>query len=497
MEHHTERVARVRGQVRCFHGRGEQYRIFHGSTSTTRRTKLSHNTTVDTSQLKHMSIDVENRLAKIEPNVSMEVLAAACLAVGLMPPVVMEFPAITVGGGFAGTAGESSSFKHGLFDKTITKLEMILANGEVVEASYDVRPDLFHAAAGSFGTLGVITLLEMPLFEAKPYVEVIYTTVTSMEDAVTTIEDLTANPSIDYLEGIMYSLTSGIIISGRLVSAPSSAAQIHRFTRPSDPWFYLHAESRLHQPKPVPDYVPLKDYLFRYDRGSFWAGTYAFSYFLTPFNALTRKHLDPLLHNDVMYRALHVSHLADEYVVQDIGFPYATATEFVGYLDEACGFYPLWLCPLKMPDSNLSLRPQNPAAFAEGARSKGMMLNIGLWGPGPQNYDAFVHLNRAIERKTTELGGLKCFYAQGFFTEEEFWGVYDRGWYEGVRRKYGAEGLRGVWQKLNAAVIAWRPRSEMGWRQWARKRVTGLWPLKGLWGALSVLLGRDGLLRGK
>ncbi|OQO12182.1 hypothetical protein B0A48_02823 [Cryoendolithus antarcticus] len=463
MDHHTERVARVRGQVRYFHGRGEQYRIYHGSTSTTRRTKLSHDTAVDTSQLKHVSFDVEKRVAIIEPNVSMEALVDACLAVGLMPPVVMEFPAITVGGGFAGTAGESSSFKHGLFDKTITRIEMILANGEVVEASNDVRPDLFHAAAGSFGTLGVITLLEMPLLEAKPYVEVIYTTVTSMEDAITTIEDLTANPSINYLEGIMYSLTSGLIISGRLVSAPSLSAHTTSSGMTAAP----------SGPAPTPPY------------------------FLTPFNAFTRKLLDPLLHNDVMYRALHASHLADEYVVQDIGFPYATATQFVEYLDEACGFYPLWLCPLKMPDDNLSLRPRNPAAFADGARSKGMVLNIGLWGPGPCDYDTFVQLNRAIERKTTELGGLKCFYAQGFFTEEEFWGVYDRSWYEAVRRKYGAEGLKGVWEKLNAAVVAWRPWSEMTWRERWRKRVTGLWPLKGVWGALSVLIGRDGLLRGK
>lgn len=47
-----------------------------------------------------------------EPNVPMDSLLEACLQHGLLPPVVMEFPGITVGGGFAGTAGESSSFSE-------------------------------------------------------------------------------------------------------------------------------------------------------------------------------------------------------------------------------------------------------------------------------------------------------------------------------------------------------------------------------------------------
>jgi len=79
----------------------------------------------------------------------------------------MEFPGITVGGGFAGTAGESSSFRYGFFDRTVNWIEMVLADGEVVRASGTEREDLFLGAASSFGTLGVATLLEIQLIEAK------------------------------------------------------------------------------------------------------------------------------------------------------------------------------------------------------------------------------------------------------------------------------------------------------------------------------------------
>jgi len=49
----------------------------------------------------------------------MDQLVKATLAYGFAPPVVMEFPGITAGGGFSGTSGESSSFRHGFFDKTV------------------------------------------------------------------------------------------------------------------------------------------------------------------------------------------------------------------------------------------------------------------------------------------------------------------------------------------------------------------------------------------
>lgn len=83
----------------------------------------------------------------------------------------MEFLGITVGGGYAGTSSESSSFKHEYFNRTINYLEMVLANGDVVIFSGTEKPDLFHGAAGALGSLGVTTLLEIQLRTAKKFVE--------------------------------------------------------------------------------------------------------------------------------------------------------------------------------------------------------------------------------------------------------------------------------------------------------------------------------------
>lgn len=76
-----------------------------------------------------VAVDSKRMTMLVEPNVPMDKLLETVRSIKLMPPVVMEFPRITVGGGFAGTGGESSSFRQGLFERTITRIKIVLANG--------------------------------------------------------------------------------------------------------------------------------------------------------------------------------------------------------------------------------------------------------------------------------------------------------------------------------------------------------------------------------
>ena len=153
MEKHHQDVTEIAARVRQFYDRGEAFRVSHGSTNSTRPVVSKGRNLVDTSNLRHV--------------LKVDTSARTCL----VPPVVMEFPGITVGGGHAGTSGESSSFKHGFFDRTINKVEMVLADGSVVTCSDSERADLFHGAAGAVGTLGITTLVELQLIQATRYVE--------------------------------------------------------------------------------------------------------------------------------------------------------------------------------------------------------------------------------------------------------------------------------------------------------------------------------------
>jgi len=66
----------------------------------------------------------------------------------------MEFPGITVGGDYAGSAGESSSFKHGYFDHSVRPVEVVLANGDIMTASGSENVVLFKGSARVFSNFG-------------------------------------------------------------------------------------------------------------------------------------------------------------------------------------------------------------------------------------------------------------------------------------------------------------------------------------------------------
>ncbi|KAF3933189.1 hypothetical protein ABW19_dt0210376 [Dactylella cylindrospora] len=502
MEEHTAAVAAISQKMSNLYARKVPYRIYHGSRNAIRLDAINHDQMIDTSNLRNvLKVDILSKTALVEPNVPMDRLVEATLLYGLVPPVVMEFPGITTGGGYAGTSAESSSFRHGFFDRTIDSVEIVLANGEVVTASRRERSDLLHGAASSYGTLGVVTLLEVQLVPAKPYVELTYHLVETAGEMVPKIEELSRDPTNDYIDGIMYSKSVGLIILGRMIDEPASGMQVNGFTAPRDPWFYLHAEKvlkRIQSSKSTTyvDATPIFDYLFRYDRGVFWTGKYAFRYFLTPFNRITRWLLDYFMHTRIAYRALHKSGLADMYVIQDVAVRYDGAEEFIEYLDQDFGYYPLWLCPLKTRGGNCDYS-HGLLAGALDNPTKGIpdyLLNFGVWGPGPWGRRKFVEMNRRLEKKVESLGGMKALYAQAYYTEEEFWNIYSREEYDALRGKYHASHLPNVFEKTRRDWVAEQRRMEESWVVWLMAMFWSIWPLGGLYGVYTVLIGRDNYL---
>ncbi len=117
------------------------------------------------------------------------------------------------------------------------------------------------------------------------------------------------------------------------------------------------------------------------------------------------------------------------------------------------------------------------------------MLDIGLWGRGSVNLDAFVQQNRRMEHKLTELGGRKVLYSQTYDTEAEFWSLYDWKWYDGLRDRYFASGLLTVYDKVKVDV-AKHKQAQASWAQ----RMVSMWPLAGLRGIRKSIQSKDYLL---
>ena len=215
MQKHRDAVEKIAADVQQFFARREPFRIYHGSTNSTRQTMHQRETLIDISALSRvLKVDAQARTALVEPNVPMDRLVEATMRHGLIPPVVMEFPGITAGGGFAGTGGESSSFKFGYFNETVNYVEVVLGNGDTITASDTEKSDLFYGASGAVGSLGITTLLELQLIPATKYVKVIYHSVRSIPEAIEKVNEETLNPELDYVDGVLFSRDHGVVITG-------------------------------------------------------------------------------------------------------------------------------------------------------------------------------------------------------------------------------------------------------------------------------------------
>ena len=516
MNDHKGDVSAIARRVQHFYDTKESFWIYHGSTNSTRPIAFERSRMVDTSKLTRIiSVNQEKATIVVEPNVPMDDLVSETLRHGLVPPVVPEFPGITVGGAFAGTAGESSSYKYGFFDRTVNWVEIVLANGEVLVADpQHNHSDLYKAAGGSFGSLGVLTLLEIQLIKAEPHVQVTYHLASSLSKGLELLKGLIADPKVEFLDGIVYAPDKVVIISGQLIRMSSQEKfKTQKFMRASDPWFFLHVKKMIAKGDVTTEITPITDYLFRYDRGAFWTGIYAFQYFMMPFNRVTRWALDYLMHTRVMYRAMHASGYSKRYIIQDVAVPLDRAEEFFNFIDKTYGIYPLWICPLKQ-GTQKCFNPligghnnhhhhhhlSDPTTIAsEKVNEKDekidteISLNFGIWGPGSLNWHKFVDENRRLENKVRELGGLKWLYAHTFYTEDEFWQIYDRKWYEAMREKYHATSLPSVYEKVrvsfskkNLQCMSENPLVKALW---------DVWPTSALYGVYKALFDRNYLFK--
>jgi len=428
IEQHNFDVRNVQAQMKDFYARGQKVKIYHGSTTSSRAQKFEKDKFVDVSRLDRViEINTIEQYILVEPNVPMDKLVEETLRHRLVPPVIMELPGITVGGGIQGGAGESGSFKYGLFHDTCLEYEIVLGNGELITASPTKNEDLFYGTACSYGSLGVITLVKLRLVPAKDYVHLTYHNVKSFDEAINLTEKKIGE-AVQFVDGIIFSKNRGIIMVGNF--ADKTELPISTFRKRSDDWFYMHADKISKHYEKYDEIIPIKDYLFRYDRGAFWTGHYFFKFYKIPFLKILRYILDGILNTRMLIRLAHGTNMTQRYFVQDLSMPRENTLTFLNYIDERLGIYPLWLCPL---------RPGKKDKFSPNCLETNLVINVGVWGEASREYSDFVRENRDVENRVMELRGRKVLYAHAYYPRDEFWKIYDHTWYNVLRDKYFAD----------------------------------------------------------
>ena len=85
---------------------------------------------------------------------------------------------------------------------------------------------------------------------------------------------------------------------------------------------------------------------------------------------------------------------------------------------------------------------------------------------------------------------MKWGYANHYYPEEDFWSMFDKPWYDALRKKYHAEYLPTIFDKVTVDLERERRQIETSWWRWA----LSVWPFGGMWALWKAIQSKDYLL---
>ena len=383
-----------------------------------------------------ISIDTDENIATVEGMTTFYDLVEASLAHDLMPQAVPELRSITVGGAIAGLGGQSSSFIYGLVHEMVTDFDLLTGEGKVIHCSPDSNADIFYMLPNSYGSLGYVLKCNIKLNKVSPYVKVQYLRFSIADEFFAAMVDQVSAAQADFIEGVSFSPSEYILLIGnfraQLPPTEKSLVPLH------EPFFKNMQDESVDG-----KFLKIKDYIWRWDPDAFWATDQKNVLGSILLNPLFRKTLGhAVLRSDrlikigqfrnKMRKKVSGNNLAanrKEALIQDAAIPFDVAAQFDAWLAEELYIFPLWYCPVKTTKPLGTYPLYNPES--EFVLDFGFYISMEL-----EEHMEPTYYNLQIEKKLVEIGGLKCLYSDTFFSQEQFWEIYDKPKYDQVKSKY-------------------------------------------------------------
>ena len=346
-------------------------------------------------------------------------LVDATLAHGRMPAVVPQLKSITLGGAVAGVGIEATSFRQGLVHDTVVEIEVLTGDHRIVVCTADnEHSDLFHGFPNAYGTLGYALKVKARTMPVKRYVRVDHLRFDDPGACFAEVARHCTATDADFLDGVVFSPNELYLSVGRFTDEAPYASD-YTYQR----IYYRSLRERR------TDFLTARDYIWRWDTDWFWCSKNVGAQIPLLRRILGRKRLNSITYQKIMrwnsqagvgafwnrLRGVHA-----ESVIQDVDIPIERAAEFLAFFHNEVGILPVWICPIRAPrpGGGATLYPLPPGTVS---------INFGFWDvvttPKPREPG---YCNRKIEHKVRELGGIKSLYSDSYFTQDEFWTIYDR-----------------------------------------------------------------------
>ena len=127
---------------------------------------LAHTVLLKTERMRGVEIDIRRQRARVQAGVLWAEVTDPAAEHGLAA-LAGSSPDVGVVGYSLGGGISWFARKHGLAANNITAVELVNAEGDLIRADADTRPDVFWALRGGGGSFGAVTALEFNLFPIR------------------------------------------------------------------------------------------------------------------------------------------------------------------------------------------------------------------------------------------------------------------------------------------------------------------------------------------
>ncbi len=388
-----------------------------------------------------LDFDPENGIVRVEPMVTMGDITHYLIPKGYALAVQVEMDDLTVGGLCMGVGIETTSHRYGFLFETIAAYEIVTAEGELIRATADAHPDLFHNLPWSHGTLGFLVAVELQVVPIRSHMRVRYIPTHSQEEFYRLFQELSQsdNPP-SYLEGLVYSPDEAVIMCGELDEPNTSEKRkkINAINRWYKPWYYTHVARYLEWGEGE-EYLPIRHYFHRHTPSVFFQlkdlipfGNQGWYRWLFAWMGAPKISLMKLTFTRELRKQAFENRVA-----QDILIPMQDMAEALDHIHPRYGIYPMWICPVRMfrhaPYEGLLPEPEAPSQ---------MYVDIGIYGIPAKvpsgNWDS-IREGRALEALSLSKRGFHMLYADMFMNRAEFEQMFNHRTYRAVRAQYKAD----------------------------------------------------------
>mmetsp|Transcript_10908 Transcript_10908/g.15498 ORF Transcript_10908/g.15498 Transcript_10908/m.15498 type:complete len:532 (-) Transcript_10908:83-1678(-) len=461
---HKERVLEVQRQVRKWREEGMKTPMCTArpgwqtmSLRVGKYKKTDYNIRLDLFDI--LKIDPKNELVHVEPMVTMGQLTAALNPMGWTLPVVPELDDLTIGGLIAGVGVETSSHIYGLFQHICVEYEVVLADSTVIICNKTKFPELFYNIPWSHGTLGFLVSAMIKIVPCKPYVKLEYIPCSSRTEVISILEVESRKGKVgrkvagvkDFVEALAFSPSKYVVMIGDMVEEKEvDFSKLNKIGNFWKPWFFMHVAKYLNfaaKGGSYLEYIPLRHYYHRHTRSLFWEVSeiipfgndkwfrYSLGWMMPPKPSLLK------LTQTETLRELYEKH----HVVQDMLVPFKDLEESLRKFDKEFNIYPLWLCPMRVIQSQDITGLINPPNKLDD-----LFVDIGGYGtPKIKSFQAKESCQR-VEAFVRSKGGFQMMYADTYMTRDEFREMFDHKTYDKLREdlNLASKGFPEIYDKV-------------------------------------------------